>query len=150
MRFAPSLFLVLSLLLPFAAPTQAALGGNENSIAADQTQMNATQHTSTASQYSLHELQEASGTVVREYVSSQGRVFAISWKGPVLPDLQQLMGSSFGDYAAAVNSKAAGGGPLQIKLPGLVVQSGGRMRAFVGYAYIPQLMPAGVAIDDIQ
>jgi hypothetical protein len=37
-----------------------------------------------------------------------------------------------------------------IEQQGLVVQSGGRMRAFVGKAYVPQAVPQGVALDEIR
>jgi hypothetical protein len=32
----------------------------------------------------------------------------------------------------------------------LVVESTGRMRSFLGKAYVPSLLPAGVAVADIQ
>ena len=37
-----------------------------------------------------------------------------------------------------------------VRQPGLVVHSGGHMRAFVGHAYVPQLVPAGVATGEIR
>ena len=39
---------------------------------------------------------------------------------------------------------------MRITQPGLVIQSGGRMRAFRGRAYVPQLLPPGVTPDDIR
>jgi len=40
--------------------------------------------------------------------------------------------------------------PLMIEVPGLVVQSGGHMRSYVGRAYVPEMLPAAVNVEDIQ
>jgi len=141
---------ILPLLLVFSGPVAAELGGSEASIAADQTQMKATRRIVGAPHYTVHEIQMASGTVVREYVSAQGQVFAVAWQGPLMPDLQQVLGSYFADYTAAAGSKRAGHGPLQVRQPGLVVHSGGHMRAFSGHAYIPQLLPENVTVDELR
>lgn len=141
---------ILPLLVFLAAPAAAALGGAEASIAADQAHMKATRRIVSAPLYTVHEIQAASGTVVREYVSAQGQVFAVAWQGPLMPDLQQILGSYFADYQAAARSKRARRGPLLVQQPGLVVQSGGHMRSFSGRAYIPELLPANVTVDEIQ
>lgn len=141
---------ILLLLLVISGPAAAALGGSEASIAADQAHMKATRRIISAPQYTVHEIQMVSGTLVREYVSAQGLVFAVAWQGPFMPDLQQVLGSYFADYVADAKSKRTVSGSLLVQQPGLVVQSGGRMRAFFGRAYIPQLLPANVAVDDIR
>ncbi len=141
---------LLTLLLALSGPAAAALGGSEASIAADQAQMKATRRIVAAPRYTVHEIQTASGTVVREYVSAQGQVFAVAWQGPFLPDLQQVLGSHFAEYTAAARSKRVGHGSLMVSQPGLVVQSGGHMRAFSGRAYVPQLLPADVTVDEIR
>jgi len=141
---------ILPLLLVLSGPAIAELGGSEASIASGQAQMKASRRVVSAPQYTMHEIQADSGTLVREYVSAQGQVFAVAWQGPLLPDLQQLLGSYFADYKAAARSKRARRGSVLVRQPGLVVQSGGHMRAFSGRAYIPQLLPAGVVVDDIQ
>jgi hypothetical protein len=41
-------------------------------------------------------------------------------------------------------------GSLLIRQPDFVVQSGGHMRSFSGIAYIPQLLPKYVTVDEIQ
>ncbi|OIQ91398.1 hypothetical protein GALL_266720 [mine drainage metagenome] len=138
------------LLLALAGPAAAALGDNEASVAADQVKLKATRRIVAAPLYTVHEIRQASGTVVREYVSAQGQVFAVVWQGPRMPDLQQLLGNYFADYRAAAAAKRAGRGLVRLRQPGLVLHSGGHMRAFFGQAYIPQLLPAGVAIDEIR
>ena len=141
---------LLTLLFVLSVPAAATLGGGAASIAADQAQMKATRRILSAAQYTVHEIRTPSGTVVREYVSAQGQVFAVAWQGPLMPDLRQLLGGYFADYTAAARSKRAGRGSLRVRQPGLVLHSGGHMRAFAGQAYIPQLLPAGMAVDAIR
>ncbi len=91
-----------------------------------------------------------SGTVVQEFSTAGGIVFAVSWQGPVLPELNALLGKYFATYArTALQAREARrfGGALQINEPGLVMHSGGRMRNFSGFAYVPALVPAGVSVD---
>ena len=134
-----------------ALPVHAALGGTEASVFADQAQISATLRTVASAKYTMHELQTPSGTLVREYVASTGTVFAVAWQGPSMPDLRQVLGAHFDEYVAAVAAaRRTVRGPLSIQLPGLVVRSGGRMRAFAGKAYVPESLPAGVSADDLQ
>jgi len=150
MRYTAMTAAILPFLLALSGPAAGALGDSEASITADQAHMKATRRIVSAPQYTVHEIQVSSGTLIREYVSAQGQVFAVAWQGPLMPDLQQLLGSHFADYQAAARAKRTGRGSLLVRRPGLVVQSGGHMRAFSGRAYIPQLLPMGMAVDDIQ
>jgi hypothetical protein len=115
--------------------------------------MQGTRTTNAAQSYTVHEIQAASGTVVREYLSPEGKVFAIAWRGPWLPDLRQLLGGYFEQYRAAVQSPRGvrmARKPIMIDQPGLVVQIGGQIRAFAGRAYVPGMLPPGVRAEDIQ
>jgi hypothetical protein len=105
-----------------------------------------------SSLYSTHVTQLENGTVVREFSNSKGVVFAVSWQGPVLPDLTELLGSYFKTFkTAAEQARASGrrGGPMGLARDDLVVSSNGRMRDFFGYAYAPALIPTGVSIKDV-
>lgn len=142
---------LLMLSLPIAA--FAALGENESTIAADQAQMNATRRVTRAANYAMHEMQTPAGHVIREYASPTGTVFGLAWQGPSKPDLRLLLGTHFDEFIQAAQAAQAnrhGHGPLTINLPGLVVQSGGHMRAFTGRAYLPQSLPTGVRAEDVQ
>ena len=102
--------------------------------------------------YTLHETLLENGTSVREYATPAGVVFALAWRGPVLPDLSQLLGNYFPAFKAATEqARMAGkrGSPVNIESGGLVVSSGGRMRDFFGYAYAPALIPTGVNVKDV-
>jgi hypothetical protein len=148
--FAASLVRIGWLAFAAALPAQASLGGTEATVLADQTQTQSTLRTLHNEKFTMHELAVASGTTVREYVAPTGVVFAIAWQGPTMPDLRQLLGTHFAQYADAVAARRPVRGPVSIQLPGLVVQSGGRMRAFVGKAYVPESLPQGVSPDEVR
>jgi hypothetical protein len=61
-----------------------------------------------------------------------------------------LLGRYFDTYTEAAKAQQAGAGRIHVQLPGLVVQSGGQMRAFFGRAYLPALLPEGVTLDEIR
>ncbi len=111
--------------------------------------MQASLRVTQTSAYTLHELQTPAGVAVREYVSPVGKVFAVVWHGPSRPDLKQLLGSHFEAFRQALQARGPGHGPVLVQLPGLVVQLGGHMRDFVGRAYLPDDIPAGVHTEEI-
>ncbi len=94
------------------------------------------------------------GTIVREYLSSAGVVFAVSWEGPVLPQLRQLLGpDNFKQYTSAMDterSQSGSRGYANVRLPDLAVESAGHMGAFFGRAWLPPSLPVGVTAKDIQ
>jgi hypothetical protein len=109
---------------------------------------------SASASYTVRETTLGNGTVVREYLTTDGTVFAITWRGPQMPDLNELLGSYFPQYVAGVKAaRAARGGargPVAVDQSSLVVQSGGHMGAFSGRAWLPPALPAGVSGSDIQ
>ena len=60
--------------------------------------------------------------------------------------VEQLLGVHFTSYAAALAAVAHPGihRSLRVESPGLIVELGGHLRAYVGRAYLAALMPAGV------
>ena len=133
-------------------PGFAALGGDQSSVQADQAHMRASLKTTAGSAYTLHEIKTGMGTVVHEFVSPDGRVFAVAWHGPSMPPMQQILGTYFQQYSALVQAHhAAHGGrrPVNIQQPGLVVQNSGHPRGFFGRAYVPEMLPPGVTPDQI-
>ncbi|MEX3857569.1 hypothetical protein QF001_002562 [Paraburkholderia youngii] len=133
--------------LPFAA--HATLGQNASTVDGDQTRLHAIAHAASAQgAYSVHTLTLPSGTQVREFVAANGIVFGVAWDGPTLPDLKAMLGASFDVYVAA--SATRRGVPLAVSNSDLVVFSSGHLRAFTGYAYLPQAVPGGVDVSVIQ
>jgi len=87
------------------SPAFAALGEPASSVQADQAHMQGTLRTTQTQAYTIHEIRAATGTIVREYVSSSGRVFAVAWQGPWPPDMRQILGSYFEQYQQAVQAE---------------------------------------------
>jgi hypothetical protein len=133
-------------------PAFAALGGNVQSVNADRSVMAGRLVSTPMQQYDLHEITTSGGTVIREYMTRQGAVFAVSWQGPFAPNLQQLFGSYYPQFQSAVNPNAMFGmhRMLSVHQPDLVVQVLGRMRAYHGKAYVPSLVPGGVSVAALQ
>jgi len=128
-------------------PGRAALGGGAASVSADQKAMGGTLTREQGGGYTVQQISTPAALVVREYLTDAGAVFAVTWRGPLLPDLHQLLGDYFDRYRQAADEARAGHGRrgmLAVRLPDLVVQSGGHMRAFFGRAYLPGLVPPGV------
>ena len=145
----PRSFLLCLIVSAFSYSAFAALGGDVTSIQADQAHMRAQRRVIQNAAYTVHEMQSQSTTVVREFVSPDGKVFGISWQGPSRPDLQQMLGNYYSEFAAARPTRRMHG-PVTIRTQNLVIQSGGHMRALTGRAYIPAMVPADVRLEDIK
>ena len=102
--------------------------------------------------YTVYESVLESGTAIKEYATADGVVFAVRWRGPVLPDLNVLLGGYFKAFSdQAQQARAAGrrGSPMVVTTDALVVNSAGRMRNFAGWAYAPGWVPAETSIKDV-
>ncbi len=134
-----------------SAPAFAGLGGDATSITADAVKMKGEARSTPAGGYTVSELTLASGTVVKEYVSAEGKVFAVTWQGAAVPDLTQTLGSYFEQYkAAAAATSHVGHHHLTVRQDDLVVTTGGHMRAWSGKAYVPSLLPPSFSLGDIK
>ena len=139
-----------AILLAVCVPAAATLGEDAGSVAVDQAQLQAGLKVSDTAKFSVHQLQLSSGTTINEYVSPAGMVFAVSWQGPSIPDLQQVLGRYFEEYVAVLKNHGNTGGARAMQQSGLVVQSGGHMRAYFGRAYVASMLPRGVAAEEIK
>jgi hypothetical protein len=138
---------VICFVFAFAPGMFASLGGNLESVQSDQAKMMANRNSREALRYTVHEMKTPAGVVIREYVSSAGRVFGIAWQGPFLPDMRQLLGSYFPQFSAAAKRQReshVGRHLLNIQEQGLVAEANGHMRAYSGRVYVPTLLPEGV------
>jgi hypothetical protein len=136
-------------------PAKAALGGSVTSVEADRVSMKGQLRARSQAGYSVQEITAANGTVVREFVSPSGVVFAVSWSGTSMPNLQQALGTYFSQLQTAVREQRATGARsghhhLQIHTPSLVVHAGGHMRQYFGLAYVPSLLPQNVSVSDLR
>jgi hypothetical protein len=133
-------------LLALACPVlaHAELGGSVATVRADQEQMKGTRRITTTADYSVHEIQVASGATVREFVSPTGKVFGVAWEGPWKPDMRRLLGAYFDQYVQASQNKRQRRGGVSVHEPEVVIESQGHMRSFSGRAYLPQMTPPNV------
>ena len=143
--------LVCLALAGFAAPASAHLGGDYDSVSADSAKFRGQLLSTAMLQYDRHDITTSSGTVIHEYLSRAGKVFAVSWQGPLPPDLRQLFGDYFEPFSSAASAQSRPGGHRQVSIvqPDFVVQASGHLRAFQGKAYVPSLVPAGVSVADL-
>lgn len=149
------LFLGLGLLaatLAATRPAPAALGEAADSVTIDRKALSAVQGATTFPRsYKVQEIVSDS-TTIREYISPNDIVFAVAWNGLTNPDLTQLLGSYADEYNQALQKAPRKHGRRfnRIKTNRLVVEKWGHMRNLQGRAYVPDLIPPGVNVDDIK
>lgn len=133
------------------ACSYAALGRQAGSTDVDQKMLHARKSVRPGVDFTVHELTLPSGTVVREFVGADGRVFAVAWRGPTLPDLQQIFGDdNLRTFLSAQPEHRSPRKSRTVRSQDLVVHSTGSARFFTGFAYIPSLMPPRVREEDIR
>jgi len=141
---------LLAVTLAAGVPAFAALGGDLSSIQADQARLHASERIIPTQNYTVHEMQTARGTLIRQFVSSGGTVFAVSWQGSA-PDLEQLLGTYFDQYVEAAQAqpgrRARG---VHIDTGDFVLESGGHMRFVSGRAFLRSKLPSGVTSDQVR
>jgi hypothetical protein len=142
---------ILLILLLAASPAWATLGQPESTVNNDVEFLHGQTRDEARTGYRLHVITDPGGTVVREYISPAGIVFGISWQGPFLPNMQQILGTYFSHLQAyALAQTGRRGGPMTIQKENFVLISGGHMRAYRGHAYVPKLLPPGVSPEVVQ
>jgi len=145
-------FLGVLFMLMLGAPTLiGALGEPESSVSADRQFLRGQVREEVHPGFRLHQITNANGAVIREYVSPAGKVFGVSWQGPYVPNMRRLLGSYFTylqQYAQAQTGRH--GGPLIIQKDNFVFTSGGHMRSYRGRAYVPSLLPTNLTPEVVQ
>jgi hypothetical protein len=100
--------------------------------------------------YSVYESRDADGITVREYVLPSNVVFALTWQGPVRPDMKALLGNYFPNFVSAGEERLRGTGALIQHNGELQIESAGRPGHFFGTAYLPRLVPADLRANNLQ
>jgi hypothetical protein len=142
-------WLVLLLATPLA---RAGLGEAESSIDSERVRMHARHAVAASAQYTLHELTQANGSRIQQYVAANGVVFAVRWNTLYKPDLSALLGASYQTYASAAQQAGQRGGiqrHFHHEGNDMVLQSNGHLQVFSGYAYRRSLMPHGVSAQSL-
>jgi Protein of unknown function (DUF2844) len=144
---------ILLIHLAAVTPAWAALGQSIASIERDRSAMGGQGRSSPGKGYSIETITVA-GMTIKEYVSSDGAVFAVAWRGTGAPDLPLLLGAYFDEYkdglAALHKRKPRIRKPMVVKTAHLVVERAGHARYMWGRAFIPALLPATISPEDIQ
>lgn len=125
----------------------AGLGGHPDVPAGDAQINAAVSTTRQLAGATLSSRRSADGVTLRQYVNPAGKVFAVGWDGPVLPDFHRLLGDHFPRYSEALRLQSR---HVHIQSNDLVLEAGGMMRAFSGYAYLPALMPPTLSGADVR
>ncbi len=131
-------------LLGVASQAQAELGGRGASVDADRVKLRATMSRSAEHGRTIHQLAAGDGTVTREFTTTDGTIFAVSWSGPQRPNLKQLFGDYYPRFQAvnAQTGKARMRRAMAVNDIDFVVQTGGRPGAFWGYAFLRSRVPS--------
>lgn len=142
-------FVGLSAGLWLATPAHAALGDAAAPVAG------ATTRTLAGGAARVLSYASAGGTTINEYVTvANGKVFAYSWQGPTMPNLHTLLGGYYAAYrsgAAAMLAQQRGSlHAARVDQTDVVVETGGQMRSYVGRAWLPAALPAGVSEGDVR
>jgi len=150
LRRAGPVALLMLVLVCAAAPAGATLGGPLASVESDRMALQAhSRHTEHAA-FTLHEITLPNRGVVREYVSPAGQVFAVTWHGPFLPNMEQLMGAHLQAIRRASHTQRGGLGHFAASTDEVSFVNNGRMRSFHGAAYLIHGIPSGASVHDIQ
>jgi hypothetical protein len=105
--------MLIAVLCPCIAA--AALGEPETSVQTDMARLRGSIKVTSHANYKLHEIHMPSGTLVREFAGADGKVFAVAWNGPTVPNLRDIMGQYFNSYVTAENAPHSGNLHLQIR-----------------------------------
>jgi hypothetical protein len=146
-----ALFLLLAPAM--LAPVWAALGQSATTVERDRALMKGQRESRSGTGYSIDTITVA-GMQIKEYVSGEGVVFAVVWRGTGTPDLKLLLGEYFDAYRQEVTEARRRTprvrAPFKMKSDRLVVERAGHSRALWGRAYLPSHLPPGITPEDLQ
>ena len=135
-----------------ACPAFAALGEHESTICAESVRMHAQRAVSAKPAYSITDLRTGDGSKVRQYISENGMVFAVSWNTLYKPDLSTLLGVTYSAYVAAAHNAAKRQGiqrNFRHESLDVVVQSTSHLNIFSGFAFRLSMLPKGFNLNTI-
>lgn len=143
---------VLLILVLAQMPAWAVLGQTEASVTTDQQRMKTEDRVQTFASYKVHQLTTTNGPTVREYVSPQGVVFGVAWRGRFMPNVNQLLGT----YVENLQTATADQTHIQ-RRRGITVKTGDfvysnfcHMQNCTGRAYVPAFVPSSVSAEVVR
>lgn len=98
--------------------------------------------------YQTSIIKTSNNITLKEFLAN-GKVFAITWNGPVYPDLKQLLGTYFPQMKTATKAM---NDLTSLRLNGqdFVFLQSGLPGMLSGLAYVPSLVPAGVNVFELK
>lgn len=136
----------LALLAPAAA--WAALGEPVDSVGQDHAALGGTAlQRLPMPGFDVFETTTRDGTALRQYVSPQDLVFAVTWIGPSQPDLRVVLGQHYARYSARLYAGTGSAKVQAMRADDLVVHVVRLPRGVAGTAYVPALVPRGAQLD---
>ncbi len=106
------------------------------------------------SSYTVKETNYGGGTQ-REYISSSGVVFAVTWSGRAHVVAKDVLGSYNDDFNTArdtrmkIQTRQFTKARTRLQAKDLVYETGGHMGAIKGKAYVPSLLPSGFNLANL-
>lgn len=142
--------LIVLLLMLSSVPAWAALGDNVATVDTDAQALHGKHAMVAKVGYNVHQITMTDGSVVNEFVSPAGTVFAVSWQGHHIPNLQQLLGNYITNLQQGQVTQRIPRRGVTIEGDNFVFTSFGAMHAFRGRAYVPGLIPANLTPEVVQ
>lgn len=149
----PAIRAVMCVVLLYTPLAQGALGSNVMTLQEDHRRVGGAWRLRTSAQFQVHEFALPDGGAIRQFVAPDGTIFAVAWNTRLKPNLEILLGQRYADFqagAAEVNRRPGIKRSLALRHRDVVVHSISHLNAFVGKAYAPSLVPAGVDLDEIR
>ena len=150
---ASSLFTFVLLGTGIVSPVFAILGEDRATIRSEWQNLPYRHESAVKSGYTVETLIRPESTI-HEYFDSDGKIFAVSWRGTEMPDLERLFGRYFQEFQAGLAERRKSVRvrriPVHLKTEHLVVETGGKPRELWGRAYLHSLLPAGVSEEEIR
>lgn len=147
-----SLLVLLGIGSLWAGEARASLGGDLTSVLDDAAALHTVAQATPRQEFGMEEIVTDNGMCIHEFLDGNGVVFAVTWSGPVVPDLQQLLGTQFAVYTTVLATRQRRGlqRSVRVATPDLVVESDGHLRNFTGRAYLPAMIPTHVSMAEVQ
>jgi hypothetical protein len=125
---------------------QAALGATQSASEASIKRIGTRSYVIERHGHTVLEIVMPDGSLVQEFVSRDGVVFAVRWHTQLKPNFAKLLGTSHPAYVSALRSSLRPGIQRHFRHEGadLVIKSNSHLNVFSGLAYRRSLLPPGI------
>ncbi|MGJ7524298.1 DUF2844 domain-containing protein [Variovorax sp. GB1P17] len=135
-----------------SAPSVQRLATGANKAASTEPATGGSATAGTTPSWTTRETTLPDGLIEREYLTADGVVFAVAWRGSHRPELSVLLGTQYATQmsqnARALRLQGKGShGTTSQNDDTFAVQASTHQRSSTGVAWLPKLLPAGVSPD---